>query len=152
MKKPVCVTCGVRMNRARSGVTVVVEEYLDPPEPYQAWSGDLFECPGCGARIVADFGSKPTWHVSEGTKPPEADVVERERLGWRPTRIAFHEGESGSLIVQALNPCTGDWQDVAVIMEPENENPCLALLITFGFRGVRRILAGWEKFKDKGAT
>jgi hypothetical protein len=144
VKKPVCVTCKVKMERVRSGVDVL-EQYLNPPEPYQVWSGDLFECPGCGARIVADFANGPRWHVSEETKPPEADVVEKESLDWRPIRISFLKGESGSLVVGAFNPCTAEWTDVAVIMEPESENPVLALLKPFGFRGVRRILAEWEK-------
>ena len=48
---PICVPCAVEMRCAKNGLIVA------DPEPSTYWSGDMYECPGCGARVVTGFGS-----------------------------------------------------------------------------------------------
>ena len=45
------------MRCAKTGVDV--ELMMAAEAPYQIWSGDVFECPGCGFRVVSGFGGKP---------------------------------------------------------------------------------------------
>lgn len=68
--KPICVPCQ-RFFRAKKNGFYFIEGMpksgrplpgTDEPErwqPYKLWSGDLYECEGCGAQIVAGFGSGP---------------------------------------------------------------------------------------------
>ena len=42
--------------------------------PYKVWVGDLWECQGCGARIVSGFGREPlVEHYQDGF----ADTIAR---------------------------------------------------------------------------
>ena len=56
MKQPICVNCRVSLRCEKTGVDV---EAMTGQMPYQIWSGDLFECPSCGIRVISGFGSKP---------------------------------------------------------------------------------------------
>lgn len=56
--KLVCVNCQTRLRIKRNGI-LTVDMFQDPPEPYEAFTGDLWECPGCKAQIVAGFGQFP---------------------------------------------------------------------------------------------
>lgn len=58
-KLPVCVKCQVAMVSLKS--IDVVEMFLEPPEPYKAWSASLCECPVCGVQIAARFANQPFW-------------------------------------------------------------------------------------------
>ena len=48
---PICVACAVEMRCAKNDYVVA------DPEPSTYWRGDMYECPGCGVRIVTGFGS-----------------------------------------------------------------------------------------------
>jgi len=56
--KLVCEKCRTQLRVKRNGV-LVVDMFQTPPEPYEIREGDLWECPGCNARIVAGFGLNP---------------------------------------------------------------------------------------------
>jgi len=68
--KPVCVKCHRFFRCIKSGfyftegkpiandVRPGIDE-ADKWEPYKIWSGDKFECEGCGAVIVSGFGMSP---------------------------------------------------------------------------------------------
>jgi hypothetical protein len=45
-------------------------------KPYKLWSGDLWECPGCGTQTVSGVGRGP---VAEHFQPDFADQLERVR-------------------------------------------------------------------------
>ena len=40
--------------------------------PYKLWVGDLYECEGCGAKIVSGFGRAP---IAEHYQPDFAEKV-----------------------------------------------------------------------------
>jgi len=142
MKKPICTTCEVTFQVIKTGITVM-EMYLDPPEPYRTWAADLLECPGCGTRIAAQFANKPCYEASD----LDVDVVENERLDWKPTRFRFKLAASGAVIIETTVPCYMGWKVIGAIHEPESENPLLGLQAPFGVRETRRLLAEWEKWK-----
>lgn len=77
MPRPVCVKCQREMSVKRP---VVVQLNADAVKgPYQQWNGDLAECGGCGAQIVAGFAELPFWrhyHLEPGQRP---DVIVEER-------------------------------------------------------------------------
>ena len=56
MRQPICVNCQVSLRCVKTGVDI---EAMAGTMPYQIWSGDLFECPGCGVRVISGFGSQP---------------------------------------------------------------------------------------------
>lgn len=102
--KPVCVPCGLFFRMKKQGFyfeegmpgpgaadRLVVKRDDDPPfdgttrvlpgplhgwQSYKLWVGDLWECRGCGAQILAGFGQGP---LSEHYKPDYQAT--RERLG-----------------------------------------------------------------------
>lgn len=54
MPRPICVECRVEYHCEKNEFLVRdPDSYLGPPT---YWSGDLFECPGCGNEIVVGFG------------------------------------------------------------------------------------------------
>ena len=72
MLKPICVPCQrfFRMKRSGfyftegmpNGAHLPAEPGNTHPEqwrPYKLWVGDLWECKGCGAKIVSGFGGGP---------------------------------------------------------------------------------------------
>lgn len=65
---PVCAKCKIFFHPKKNGIyfeegmpvvhsTDSVEETIW--ESYKLWSGDLYECRGCGAEIVVGFGAQP---------------------------------------------------------------------------------------------
>jgi len=70
--RPICVKCH-RFFRAKKngfnftegmprGSSKLPTAGMAEPEdwmPYKVWSGDLYECQGCGAQIIAGFGTGP---------------------------------------------------------------------------------------------
>lgn len=50
---PVCATCAREMRVERNGQEVTHRSPYDP----RCWSGDLWTCDGCGARVVLGFGA-----------------------------------------------------------------------------------------------
>ena len=65
--KPVCAECQIGMVPDINGISLI-DMYLDPPEPYQIWSADLWYCPICNHRIVDGYGNAPTQHHQDGFK------------------------------------------------------------------------------------
>jgi len=53
--RPVCVKCKVEFVVAKNEVGVI-EKSADGAEQ-AIWEADLLQCPGCGAQILAGFGS-----------------------------------------------------------------------------------------------
>lgn len=87
--KPICVPCQrfYRMKLAgfyfieampRIGVNVVdAQPGTDTPDqwtPYKVWAGDLWECRGCGHRLVSGVAQAP---IAEHYQPDFADRIER---------------------------------------------------------------------------
>lgn len=77
--KPICVPCQrfFRIKKAgyyfiegmpKPGVQAALPGTAEPEQwtPYKLWSGDLWECKGCGAQIVSGVGLSP---LSEHYKP-----------------------------------------------------------------------------------
>lgn len=76
---PVCLPCAREMTCERNGFTVVRAWYVR--------SGDLYHCPGCGARVVAAFAVEG-YRVDEASQvdlnlddKPAADVLSIFGLG-----------------------------------------------------------------------
>lgn len=65
MPSPVCVPCRREMRCSKNGRVL---ETLSAGEPYQLWSGDEFECPSCGTRVIARFGMEPIAEAHEGAR------------------------------------------------------------------------------------
>lgn len=73
MLKPVCVPCARFFRMRKSGFYFVeampiISHALpgtaepDKWRPYKIWSGDRWECEGCGATILSGFGLAPIAH------------------------------------------------------------------------------------------
>lgn len=83
--KPVCVPCQRFFRIKKSGFYFIEgmpkERQALPgtaePEkwqPYKLWSGDKWECEGCGATIVSGTGREP---INEHYRPGFAEHVEK---------------------------------------------------------------------------
>ena len=83
--KPVCVTCQRFFRCTRIGFYFTegmpTENLAQPgtsePEkwnPYKVWVSDRFECEGCGAVILAGFGSQP---IAEHYQEEFTDIAMR---------------------------------------------------------------------------
>ena len=57
MPRPICVPCRREMTALDNGHIVHILQSSN--EPYQIWSGDLWECPECGNQAVIGFGRAP---------------------------------------------------------------------------------------------
>jgi len=81
--KPICVACQ-RFYRAKKNGFFFIEAMptvSDAPagtaapeawKPYKLWSGDLWECKGCGHQLVSGAGSEP---IAEHYQPKFEDDV-----------------------------------------------------------------------------
>ena len=81
--RPICVECQ-RFYRPKQNGTFFVEGMPIIPDalsgtaaphhwkPYKLWSGDLWECQGCGHQIISGVGHQP---VAEHYQPTFADDV-----------------------------------------------------------------------------
>ena len=89
--KPICIPCQRFFRQIKTGEYFVegmpttatpgvrVEPGTSEPEnwkPYKIWSGDRWQCQGCGAEIISGVGRSP---VAEHYQPEFEDV--RVRLG-----------------------------------------------------------------------
>lgn len=86
--KPVCVPCRRFFRMKKSGFYFIEgmpapggprnpEPGTAQPEnwqPYKLWTGDKWECEGCGAQILAGFGREP---IAEHYQPDFAEKVQR---------------------------------------------------------------------------
>jgi hypothetical protein len=69
--KPVCVPCQRFFRQTKTGFYFIEGMPVGPGrpkpgtaepdkwKPYKLWSGDKWECEGCGAEILSGFGLKP---------------------------------------------------------------------------------------------
>jgi hypothetical protein len=75
--KPVCVKCHRFFKCTKTGFYFAEGMPKEPGakpglvepdkwEPYKVWSGDKWECPGCGAVILSGFGSSAIAEHFEG--------------------------------------------------------------------------------------
>jgi len=68
--KPICVNCNLFFRPLRNGV--IFSEGMPKPgvplahagrnedwQPYKIWSGDKWQCKGCGAQIIVGVGRNP---------------------------------------------------------------------------------------------
>jgi hypothetical protein len=81
--KPICMPCQRFFRMVKSGLYFTegmpvgrgeVQPGTSEPErwqPYKVWAGDVWECHGCGARIISGTGQHP---ISEHYMPDFADV------------------------------------------------------------------------------
>lgn len=67
MPGPTLNEAGERVPPAKPG-----NEEPERWEPYKLWTGDLWECQGCGARILSGFGREP---IAEHYQPDFAQHV-----------------------------------------------------------------------------
>lgn len=92
--KPICVPCQRFYRPSKNGVFFVegmpdgndVRPGLDEPgkwSPYKLWSGDEWECRGCGSTIIVGCGREP---ISEHYKPDFAEDV-ASFCGSKPLQI-----------------------------------------------------------------
>jgi hypothetical protein len=66
------IKIGVRIEESMPAGTVMSDGEPERWVPYKLWSADLFECPGCGAQIVAAFGERP---IAEHYQPEYAQMA-----------------------------------------------------------------------------
>jgi len=52
---PICCQCEVEMRIDTNGV-IAVTHFQDPPQPYELWDSDRYECPKCGAKVLTGYG------------------------------------------------------------------------------------------------
>lgn len=58
MPRIICSKCNLQMSVVRVGV-YVVDMFLDPPQPYRIYSGDLYKCTGCDTEMVSGLAANP---------------------------------------------------------------------------------------------
>ena len=71
---PICIKCELEMRPHTNGVTIVTMAY-SPPQPYEAYTGDLAECPKCKQQAVSDgsFGRNASWMNGDLQPPPDIE-------------------------------------------------------------------------------
>ena len=78
--KLVCVNCRTQFRIKKNGI-LTVDMFQDPPEPYEAYEGDMWECPGCKTQVIAGFGTVP---IAVHFEPHEMQVcISRAKLAGR---------------------------------------------------------------------
>lgn len=90
MTPPVCVPCGKFFKVHTNGVAFEEGHGDGRRRPYKLWAGDLYECEGCHARIIAGIGIRP---LAEHFMPEYAATC--VRLGDR--LIAFVDDCPGTI-------------------------------------------------------
>ncbi len=91
MLKPICVPCQRFYRMVKSGRAFVegmpVGNQIEPgtvdPEhwkPYKLWSGDLWECRGCGHQIISGVGMRP---IAEHYQPDFQSAVARNSADYQ---------------------------------------------------------------------
>lgn len=98
--KIICANCQTQFRIKKNGV-LAVDMFDRPERPYEAYTGDLWECPGCGARIVAGFGELPVAAHYNADRMNMA-LYAAERTGTRVNnyekpRVSHSYAESGKL-------------------------------------------------------
>lgn len=121
--RPVCVNCRRSMERIESGV-VVIEMAIALAGPYKIWHADLFECPSCEAKVVHDFGDRPTsWHgyehferdllaVRSQDKVTVVEVPERQPSLFSPKTLRQEHEE----LVTGLGDLLAEWDKTVIDM------------------------------------
>lgn len=81
---PTCsnVLCGCGRFMAVAKNSVTVEELLDDGQPYKLWDADLYECAGCGTRIITGFGQLPLAEHYQATYVAQRDRLRPIYPGW----------------------------------------------------------------------
>lgn len=68
--KPICAQCHRFFRMSQSGIYFT--ETFEDGRDYKLWSGDLWECKGCGHEIISGVGMAP---ISEHYKQDFAETV-----------------------------------------------------------------------------
>lgn len=67
--RPACLNCNKEMDLASVGDAVgLVVGVVPLTHLYQVWSGDVYTCSECKARVVARYGERPMWE-QHSTEP-----------------------------------------------------------------------------------
>lgn len=70
---PICVECNLSMHPHTNGVMMLLMAY-SPPQPYEAYRGDLVECPKCGTQVISDGSlSDNIWRNGDTAPAPDTD-------------------------------------------------------------------------------
>jgi hypothetical protein len=72
--------------RIKETGALVVDHY-DNGDPYQVYSGDLWECRVCGAEVVVGFGGKPILQSFESDFASRLAEMKKNAGANRPTVI-----------------------------------------------------------------
>lgn len=89
--KPICVPCQRFYRMKKSGRAFIegmpLNNHARPgnsePEwwkPYKLWSGDLWECQGCGHQIISGTGMRP---IAEHYQPDFQEAVSRNNADYQ---------------------------------------------------------------------
>lgn len=81
--KPICVKCQRFYRPKQTGMYFIEgmpESNHSPPgtampdqwQPYKLWSGDLYECEGCGSQVIVGVGHS---RIAEHYEPKFAETV-----------------------------------------------------------------------------
>ena len=84
MPKITCVKCNVDYLIKENGVAAIDMAY-DPPQPYRVTGADRWECPCCGAQVLAGFANVGVEHfydnfagvVAQAFHGPHVIIFER---------------------------------------------------------------------------
>lgn len=82
MPRPVCVKCQLEFRCVKNGVSAVFMSG-NPPQPYQIFDSDKWQCPKCGFEILSGFGREAlsdNWMTNFQLyleKEPKLEVFER---------------------------------------------------------------------------
>lgn len=71
---PVCAKCG-RMMRCKKNEFLVKDKPTPGLDlPVVVWSGDMFECPECGAQVVVGFGKGMIGETADAIAPKAMEI------------------------------------------------------------------------------
>jgi len=84
MPKPICTDCQTEMRIAKNGA-YLLEMFSAPPRPYKIWFADVWQCKGCGRKIISGFGNNPLAEHFESEFQDFLDMVKNSdeaKEGW----------------------------------------------------------------------
>lgn len=78
----ICGNCNRTMRCETVGVTLEMQDSRDPERarPYYLVQADLYQCPGCGAKVYTEFGNGATYRYHEDFARKQAAAVNRVKV------------------------------------------------------------------------
>lgn len=81
--RPVCPKCKTEFVVIKTGVRVVdMQDVITGSVGQRVWYADMFQCPGCATKIVANFSGRPDGYCGL-LKYPELETIEKEGAVFR---------------------------------------------------------------------